>query len=961
VFLLERAQFVLLLLTSLEDNVMDFWTKGSSLGLLRATRAHVAGLLFAVVVGLSPQPGWASITRVTTTLSISPSNSVVAGSTVTLTARVMDGTIPVTHGVVVFCDANAARCEGSAIFGTAQLTGSGSATLRQVFGVGSYSIQAIFQGSITSSPQPLTVSGNASYPSATTIKAGGTAGDYTLTGTVSVFGREVPVGTVSFLDTSNSNSVVGSTALNPLSLVSKLIPAPGSPTMVGMQPDLVAGGDFNNDGVADLVVANSGENTISVLLGKGNGTFQPPAKFSAGRSPYAIAAGDFNGDGNLDVAVTNRDDNTVSLLLGNGDGTFRTQTAYAVGNSPLGIAIADFNLDGNADVVVANANDNTVSILLGNGDGTLQPQVAYPAGSLPYGIAVADFNGDATSDVAVASSSNNSLSVLLGNGDGTFQPQILVPVGNDPLYTVALDLNGDGIPDLVAANYKDDTISVLMGNGDGTFQTQVAYAAGSGAFILASGDFNADGKTDLAVTNFNDSTVSVYLGNGDGTLQPQVVYPVGQGASGLVSGDFNGDGLQDLASANYTDGSVSALLAGFTETATATGVSVLGRGTHNVLASYSGDTNQAGSQSSTVPLIGVQTSTSTTLGASPNPATVGQAVTLTATITPPPTGNPTGSVSFYDGATLLGTATVKSAGVATFVTSSLWPGSHTLSAAFSGNVIFAASTSSALAFIELQAATSTTLSASPNPATVGQSATLTATISPAPTGNPDGSVGFYNGTTLLGTAPVKSAGIATFVISSLSLGSHTLSAAYSGNAIFLASTSSALALTVQTASTFTVTAPQIPLTVNPGGSAKATVTVAPAGGTFRGVVTMSASGLPPGATASFSPATVIPGSAGQATVLTIQTSPQASSLMGMPNPQFLIVSMSLAAGVCLMGRRRKQLFLLVAFAILTGGTLTTTGCQGLTTTNAQTQSYGITVSGTSGSVRSATTVTLVVQ
>jgi hypothetical protein len=749
---------------------MDISARGSSAGRRCGTRTTIVWLILSVGAAFCPQLARASGGKVTSTLSISPNSSVVAGTAVTLTATVMNSGIPVTKGLIVFCDANAAHCEDGAILGTAQLTGSGSATFRLVPGVGSYSIQAVFQGSVTSSPQPLTVSGISSYPSATTIVASGTAGNYTLTGTVSAFGRQAPAGTVSFLDTRSSNSAVGSAALNPASLASKMITSPGSPTGVGAQPDLVAEGDFNNDGIDDLAVANSGESTISVLLGKGGGTFQPQVKFTTGKSPHAIAVGDFNGDGNLDVVVANGDDNTLSLLLGKGDGTFQAQATYATGNSPLGIAVADFNLDGNADVVVANAADNTISILLGNGDGTLQPQVGYPAGSLPHGIAVADFNGDGIPDLAVASSSDNSLSVLLGNGDGTFPSAVVFPVGNAPSYTAAVDLNGDGFPDLVSANYKDNTISVLLGNGDGTFQTQVTYAAGSGAYILASGDFNADGKADLAVTNFKANTVSVYLGNGDGTLQPQVVYPVGHGASGVVSGDFNGDGLPDLALANYTDRTVSVLPAGFTETAVATGVSVLGRGTHNVLASYPGDTIRAASKSSSVPL----------------------------------------------------------------------------------------------------------------------------------------------------TAP-----------------------------------------------TFTVKAPQTPVTVTPGGSAKFALTVAPAGGTFSGVVTMTASGLPPGATASFVPATVIPGSTGQSTVMTIQTSIQTSNLTAMPNSQFLLASISLAAGMSLMGRRRKlvrkQLSLLFAFAMLAGGTLMMTGCQGLTTAKAQSQSYGITVSGASGSVRSSTTVTIVVQ
>ena len=830
-------------------------------------RTLLAWLILAVVSGLSPQPA-RGIVRITNTLTISPNNSVAAGTAVTLAATVLAGGSPVTRGLVVFCDANATYCEDAAIFGTAQLTANGSATFKLVPGVGDYSIKAVFEG-ITSASQPLTVSGNASYLSATTIAASGSAGNYTLTGTVTGFGREAPSGTVSFLDTSNNNFAVGSATLDLASLVSKVVPASGSATGVGTQPDLIAAGDFNNDGIVDLAVTNSGESTISVLMGKGNGTFQTQAKFATGRAPDAIAVGDFNGDGNLDIVVANRNDNTVSVLLGNGDGTFQAQTTYATGNSPVGIAVADFNLDGNADIVVANATDNTVSVFLGNGDGTFQPGVASPAGSLPYGIALGDFNRDGIIDAAVADSLDNSLSVLLGNGDGTFQAPVPLPVGNSPFYALAVDLNGDGIADLAAANYKDNTISVLLGNGDGTFQNQVTYAAGSGAYILSSGDFNADGKADLAVTNFSDSTISVYLGNGDGTLQPQAIYAVGRGGSGVVAGDFNGDGLTDLATANFTDGTASVLLAGLRETATASGVSVIGIGTHNVLASYPGDTIRAASQSSTVPLAGVQTITSTTLKASPNPATKGQTVTLTATIAPTPTGSPTGTVSFYNGATLLGTTAVNSSGIATFATGSLPAGSDTLTAVYSGNVMFASSTSSALA------------------------------------------------------------------------------------------------ITIQAAPTFTVTAPQTPVTVSPGDSARVTVTVSPVGGSYSGVVTMSASGLPSGTTASFNPATVIPGSTGQSTVMTIQSASQTSSLPARRESPLLLASISFAVGLSLIGTKRKpvrkRLFLLVVFALFAGGTLTMTACQGLGSAKPQGRTYAITVSGSNGMLRSSTTVTLVVQ
>ena len=462
---------------------------------------------------------------------------------------------------MTFCDAAAAQCTGAAIFGTAQLTNSGSATANLVLGSGTYSIKAVFAGttgfqSSESLAQALVVNGTAGYASTTTIAASGSSNSYSLTGTVAAFGKPVPTGTVSFLDTTTGNSVLGTATLDPASLGFTLTPATASPAVNG-SPHFVTG-DFDHDGKIDLAVPNGSGSTVSVLLGNGDGTFQAPVIYSTDTNgnAYALAVGDFNADGNPDLVVTNigTGSATISVLLGNGDRTFQLQVPYVVGNHPSAVVVGDFNGDGDADVAVANRDDNTLSVLLGNGDGTFQAQMTYAVGNSPTALVAADLNGDGNLDLVAANGSDNALSVLLGNGDGTFQAQATYAVGNSPAALVAADLNGDGNLDLVAANESDNALSVLLGNGDGTFQAQAAYAVGNSPGALATADLNSDGNPDLVATNEGDNTVSVLLGHGDGTFQPATAFSVGAGAAGLATGDFNGDGLADVVSVGNTSG-----------------------------------------------------------------------------------------------------------------------------------------------------------------------------------------------------------------------------------------------------------------------------------------------------------------------------------------------------------------------------------------------------------------------
>ena len=218
----------------------------------------------------------------------------------------------------------------------------------------------------------------------------------------------------------------------------------------------------------------------------------------------------------------------------------------------------------------------------------------------------------------------------------------------------------------------------------------------------------------------------------------------------------------------------------------------------------------------------------------------------------------------------------------------------------------------------------------PNPAVFGQSITFTATVTPAPTGTPAGTVSFYNGSTLLGTGDVNSSGVATFTSTSLSAGALSITAVYSGNAAAAASTSSETGLEVAT--TLGVTAPSTPFTVKAGGAVDIDITVPPLGGAFDSVVIMSASGLPAGATATFTPPTVVPGASGATTVSDHSdggahgrhSRAPAELPVRAAHPGGRLVH----DGRTLRKRMAKSAQMLLLIAMLAGGTLLLTGCNG---------------------------------
>jgi hypothetical protein len=305
----------------------------------------------------------------------------------------------------------------------------------------------------------------------------------------------------------------------------KFVEAPNSPYPVGTKPYSVAIGDVNGDGYLDIVVANSGSNTVSVYLGNDAGTFAPApnSPYTVGTKPYSVAIGDVNGDGYPDIVVANHDSNTVSVLLGNAAKTFAKapNSPYPVGTKPYSVAIGDVNGDGFMDIVVANSGSDSVLVYLGNDTGTLAqaPNSPYPVGKNPRSVALGDINKDGKLAIFVANYGSNSVSVLLGNSDRTFSqaPNSPYSVDKSPSSIAIADLNKDGYLDMVTANEVDNTVSVLI-NFEGTLFSapNFPYSSGKNPVSVVLEDADKDGNLDIIIANKGSNLFSIIYGTIDG-------------------------------------------------------------------------------------------------------------------------------------------------------------------------------------------------------------------------------------------------------------------------------------------------------------------------------------------------------------------------------------------------------------------------------------------------------------
>jgi hypothetical protein len=433
----------------------------------------------------------------------------------------------------------------------------------------------------------------------------------------------------------------------------------------------------------------------------------------------------------------------------------------AAGMNPFAVAVADFNHDGLLDVAVANANNGGLSLLLGNDQGGFTPAPGSPL--LPKtsltDVVAGDFNGDGYADLAATNPYTAEVTVLLNDQKGGFTTAPGSPMnmaGTYPLSLAVGDFNGDGKPDLLVAQYDGNAVMLLRGQGDGSFALSTLQSGNFGhCKFLAVGDFNNDGKLDYAVTE-SGNEVSMFGGDGNGGFDAETDVGLSNPPDGVAVGDFNHDGNLDVALVIPSDNTVRVLQGDgnghFPHTYHfAAGTTPV----HVAVGDFNGDHRldlAVTSQDGVTVLQGDGNFGFTPVAGSPFP--VG--------------ANPFGVTvgDFNNDGTL--------------------------------DVVTANHNSSNISVLLNETGDRTTLSASANPVGVNQPVTFTATVSPTVPGSgvPTGAVVFRDGGTVLALVPLDSAGHASLTLPTLSLGSHSITAAYFGGGIFLPTDSDVLSETV---------------------------------------------------------------------------------------------------------------------------------------------------------------------
>lgn len=344
---------------------------------------------------------------------------------------------------------------------------------------------------------------------------------------------------------------------------------------VGKSPGSVEVADFNNDNIPDLAIASELDSNVTILLGKGNGLFAKveDSSFFAGPIPNDIAIGDFNKDGNMDLAFANHEQKYITVLLGKGDGSFTpsAHSPFPVDVLPHthGVAVGDFNGDNRLDFVTDSWGNNQVAVFFGDSSNLFKkPGSFFNVGKRPYQRhRVADINGDSIDDIVTTNGESNNATVLLGNGKGSFNEASGSPFacGNAPFGIAIGDINADRKPDLAIINSPGSMaegkgkngLTVLLGNGTGNFIMMKGspFEAGKIPNRIAIGDINGDRVNDIAISDNESDKIYVYLMSKGGNISNYTI-TVGNHPKGIAIADLNRDGKGDIVVCNQLDNDI---------------------------------------------------------------------------------------------------------------------------------------------------------------------------------------------------------------------------------------------------------------------------------------------------------------------------------------------------------------------------------------------------------------------
>lgn len=333
---------------------------------------------------------------------------------------------------------------------------------------------------------------------------------------------------------------------------------------VGKNPTTITTGDFNHDTFTDLITTNISSNTLSILLGNGDGSFHDQTQIKVCQEPRTLVMADFNHDTHADLVLACSGGDEIAFLMGRGNGKFEEGPHYPVHRTPVALATGDINGDGHPDVVVALRNDK-IKVFLGTGTADFHHGAQYQYGDTPTSVALADLNGDGKIDMVVTNGGpmSNAVSIWLGNGDGTFRDPKDYRTGKRPLAVTFADFNNDHHRDLLVINGERDCFTTFLGNGNATFQPGKDSGADAGPIAGVTRDFNGDRILDVAITNLQSNDLSILFGKGDGTFQyPPRNYRTKAGPFALATFWVTTKEVEEpgLVTADNGDGTVSIFL-----------------------------------------------------------------------------------------------------------------------------------------------------------------------------------------------------------------------------------------------------------------------------------------------------------------------------------------------------------------------------------------------------------------